>query len=240
MTYGENRERAFPQATVRSNVLRAVSVAAVLLAGSCAAPTNDATVFADGMRNHPITVAPHYQSIHLAFSDSSAGLSPEDGTQFASFVEQYLTRGDGAISISAPRGPNSAAAIAYFGEQLARMGVPRPRILVGTHDAGSGDGRVEIGYIVYGARTDTCGNWTQDAGDTADNLPMPDFGCSVQHNIAAMVADPRDLVAPRGMDAGDATRRETVVGTYEKAQATAAQKSPDQSAAVSSVTSSAQ
>src|SRR5271155_1899293 len=111
MTHFENHEQSFQYAAVRSNILRAVSVAAVLLAGSCAAPTNDATVFADGSRNHPITVAPHYQSIHLAFSDSSAGLSPEDGTQFASFVEQYLTRGDGAISISAPRGPNSSAAI---------------------------------------------------------------------------------------------------------------------------------
>jgi pilus assembly protein CpaD len=55
-----------------------------------------------------------------------------------------------------------------------------------------------------------------------------------------MVADPRDLVAPRGMDAGDATRRETVVGTYEKAQSTAAQKGPDQSGAVSSTTTGSQ
>ena len=173
-------------------------------------------------------------------SDSSAGLSPEDGTQFASFVDDYLARGDGAISVSAPRGPNSSAAIAYFGEQLAHMGVPRSRILVGTHDAASGDGRVEIGYIVYGARADACGNWSTDAADTANNLPMPDFGCSVQHNIAAMVADPRDLVAPRGMDAGDATRRETVVGTYEKAQSTSTQKTQDQSGSVSSVGGSGQ
>jgi pilus assembly protein CpaD len=221
-------------------LLQGACLAAMLLAGSCAAPTNDATVFADGLRNHPITVAPHYQSIHLAFSDSSAGLSPEDGTQFASFVEEYQARGDGAISISAPRGPNSSAAIAYFGEQLAHMGVSRSRILVGTHDTASGDGRVELGYIVYASRADSCGNWSVNAADTANNLPMPDFGCSVQHNIAAMVADPRDLVAPRGMDAGDATRRETVVGTYEKAQATSTQKTGEQSGAVSSVGGSGQ
>lgn len=214
------------------------SVAAVLLAGSCAAPTNDGTVFADGLRNHPITVAPHYETIRLAFSNSSAGLTPQDGTQFASFVADYLSRGDGALSISVPRGPNSSAAIAYFGDHLVQMGVPRARILVGTHDAASADARVEIGYIVYGAHTDPCGNWSQDASDTAANLPLPDFGCSIQHNIAAMVADPRDLVAPRGMDAGDATRRETVVGTYEKAQSTASQKSSSQSATLSDVGSS--
>lgn len=218
------------------NFMRAAALAAVLLAGSCAAPpSNDGTVFADGLRNHPITVAPHYQSIRVAFSNSEAGLTPEDGTQLASFVEDYLERGDGAISISAPRGPNSSAALAYFGEHLAHMGVPRNRILVATHDAGTGDGHVEIGYIVYSARTDPCQNWSQPPEDTATNLPMPDFGCSVQHNIAAMVSDPRDLVAPRGMDAGDATRRETVVGTYEKAQSTASAKSSSQSATLSDV-----
>ncbi|MGH6890311.1 MAG: CpaD family pilus assembly protein [Rhizomicrobium sp.] len=216
-------------------LLRAAAIAAILMAGSCAAPSNDRPVFADGLRNHPITVSPHFQSIRVAFSDASAGLSPQDGIELASFVEDYLSRGDGAISISAPRGPDSSADLAYFGEHLAHMGVPRTRILVGTHDAANGDTRVEIGYIVYAARTGPCGNWTQDASQSFDNLPMPDFGCSVQHNVAAMVADPRDLVAPRGMDAGDATRRETVVDTYEKAQSTGSAKNTAQTATLSDV-----
>lgn len=224
------------QSALRKNFVRSAAVAAVLLAGSCASPTNEAPVFADGLRNHPITVAPHYQSIRVAFSDPAAGLSPEDGARLSSFVDDYLARGDGALSVTAPHGPNSSAALAYVGDDLVHMGVPRSRILVGTHDAA--DLRVEVGYIAYSARTDACGNWTKDASDSFNNLPLPDFGCSVQHNVAAMVSDPRDLVAPRGMDAGDATRREAVVGTYEKAQTTGAQKSTDQTATLSGVGSS--
>ena len=223
-----------------AHLMQALSLCAVLLAGSCAAPTNDGTVFADGLRNHPITVAPHYETLRVAFSDASAGLSPEDGTKLASFVEDYLLRGDGAISVSAPSGPDSSAALSYFGEHLAHMGVPRPRILVGTHDSANGNTRVEIGYIVYAAKSDPCGNWTQDASDMAQNLPMPDFGCSNQHNLAAMVSDPRDLIAPRGMTPADATRRGTVIGTYEKAQSTASQKSQEQSANLSGVGSGGQ
>jgi pilus assembly protein CpaD len=215
-------------------VLQALSVAAVLLAGSCAAPTNDGTVFSDGLRNHPITVAPHYETVNVAFSDASAGLSPEDGTKLANFAEDYLMRGDGAISISAPKGPNSSAALSYFGEELAHMGVPRSRILVGTHDA-SGDTHVEIGYIAYGAKADACGNWSQNAAEMAQNIPLPDFGCSNQHNLAAMVSEPRDLMAPRGMTPADATRRGTVINTYEKAQSTASQKSQEQNASLSQV-----
>jgi pilus assembly protein CpaD len=64
---------------------------------------------------------------------------------------------------------------------------------------------------------------------------MPDFGCSVQQNIAAMVSDPRDLVTPRGMDPSDPTRRQTVLSTYEKGQTTQAQQTQKQSASVSDV-----
>jgi len=233
-------QQQMSQSALRRNLLRAASVAAVLLAGSCASPTNDGTVFADGLRNHPISVAPHFEAVRVAYSDPSAGLSPQDSAQLSMFVDDYLTRGDGEISISAPRGPDSSAALAYLGDSLVHMGVPRSRILVGTHDASNGDTRVEVGYIAYAARTDACGNWTEDASETAQNVPMPDFGCSNQHNLAAMVADPRDLSAPRGMGPGDATRRETVVGTYEKAQSTASQKSSAQSANLSSVGGSSQ
>jgi pilus assembly protein CpaD len=232
-SFGIQQQTGWP--TLQRNVLRAAAVAAVLLAGSCASTSNDGTVFADGLRNHPITVAPHFQAIRVAFSDPAAGLSPEDGAQLTVFVDDYLSRGGGQISVSAPRGPNSSAALAYLGDELAHMGVPRSRILVGTHDPANGDTRVEIGYIAYTARTDACGNWSEDARDTAQNIPLPDFGCSVQHNVAAMVADPRDLIAPRGMGPSDATRRQTVVGTYEKAQVTAAAKSAEQSATLSSV-----
>jgi len=228
-------QQQFSQYELRKNLLRGAAVAAVLLAGSCASPTNDGTVFADGLRNHPITVAPHYQAVRVAFSDPVAGLSPEDGSNLSAFVDEYLARGDGEISISAPRGPGSPAALAYLGDALVHMGVPRSRILVGTHDSANGDMRVEISYIAYGARTDACGNWSEDAHDTAQNLPMPDFGCSNQHNLAAMVSDPRDLAAPRGMGPSDATRRETVVGSYEKAQSTGQTKNAGQSAALSDV-----
>ena len=221
--------------SARKHLLRAAAIVSVLLAGSCASPSNDGTVFADGLRNHPITVTPHYQAMRVAFSDPAEGLSPQDGSNLSAFVDEYMARGDGEITISAPRGPNSSAALAYLGDSLVRMGVPRSHILVGTHDPANGDTRVEVGYIAYGARTDGCGNWSEDASDTAQNIPLPDFGCSNQHNLAAMVSDPCDLVAPRGMGPGDATRRETVVGTYEKAQSTAATKSAEQSATLSGV-----
>jgi pilus assembly protein CpaD len=206
------------------DILRFASIASLLLAGSCAAPFNDGSnQVTDPAFNHPISVEPSYHSIKLPFSATDAGLMPEDAAHFSVFVAEYLNSGNGAISITAPAGGN--AAIGYFGERLASLGVPRDRILVGTKQTGDGDNRVEIGYVGYKAHVENCDDpWSKDWSDTSDNQPTANFGCSVQRNIAAMVADPRDLVQPRTMDASDAARRNTVMGHYEKGEVTQADK----------------
>jgi pilus assembly protein CpaD len=226
------------------DIVRFASLAALLLAGSCAAPSGDGPgPVSDPAANHPIMVEPSMHTIKLPFSASNAGLMPEDAAHFSVFVQEYLSSGNGAISITAPSGANANAAIGYFGERLASLGVPRDRILVGTKPQEGGDARVEIGYVGYNAHVEGCagGNdWSKDWADTMDNQPTPSFGCAVQSNIAAMVADPRDLVQPRTMDASDATRRSTVMGHYEKGEVTqadkhTADKAVEQSGASSSI-----
>jgi pilus assembly protein CpaD len=218
------------------NILRYASVAAVLLAGSCTGPMNELTLSNDGAVNHPITVAPHYNTIKLPFSAANAGLLPDEEARFEDFVAGYLAHASGSISISPPAGADAPAAIRYFAERLAALGVSRSRIMVGTHQAG-GDGQVEIGYVGYVAEVDPCGDWSKDLDQTAANQSAPNFGCATQHNIAAQVADPRDLIQPQAVSAGDATRRSTALGNYEKGKVTAADKNQDQSAKVSDVTS---
>lgn len=218
------------------NILRYASIGAVLLAGSCAAPFNDGSALSnDGAVNHPISVAPQSVDLKLSFSAPDAGLLPEDAAQLNQFVADYLQHGNGSISVSVPAGSNSPAAISYFGERLASMGVPRSRILVGTHDVTNGDARVDVNYITYVAHTKPCGDWSTNLANTASNESSPNFGCAVQQNIAAMVADPRDLLQPRSMTAADAVRRNAVLDNYEKGKVTSADKTADQSAKVSDV-----
>jgi pilus assembly protein CpaD len=205
--------------------LRFAAVAAVMLAASCAAPINDGTgLSSDGAANHPITVEPHAQTIKLSFSAPDAGLMPDDAARFEAFVDAYRDHGDGAISVTVPSGPDASATISYFGQKLASAGVAPERILVGTREVVNGDRRVEIGYIAFTARTAPCGDWSESLADTSANATAPDFGCSVQQNIAAQIADPRDLMRPRDETASDAVRRATVTDKYEKGQITQADK----------------
>jgi pilus assembly protein CpaD len=215
------------------DIFRVASLLAVLAAGSCASPNDAGTLMDDPTANHPIQVLPNYHTLRVGFSGSDAGLMPDDAQRFDAFVADYMQHGNGAISVSAPAGRDTSVAIEYFGERLVAAGVPRERILVGTKD--SGDGKVELGYIGYQASAGACGDWSANLAFTLDNQVSPNLGCAVQHNIAAQVADPRDLIAPRTMGPGDAARRATVYDNYKAGKPTGAQHSSEQSGSVSEV-----
>lgn len=203
--------------------LRGLSLAAVLLAGSCAGPEhNPGGTFEDGDVNHPITVEPSYKSLKLSYSPG--GLSSTDAALLQAFVRDYNEHGNGSIAVSAPANEDSRGAVTWFADQINALGVSRDHILVATHGAPASDMRVEINYVAYQAHTAECGDWSEDLAYTLDNTTPKNFGCSVQHNIAAMVSDPRDLMSPRPMDGSDANRRAAVVGHYEKGEATQSAK----------------
>ena len=47
------------------------------------------------------------------------------------------------------------------------------------------------------AKVEDCGDWSESVANTETNEMMPNHGCAVQANIAAMAAYPQDLVHPR-------------------------------------------
>jgi pilus assembly protein CpaD len=207
------------------NLLRATALVATVLGAACSAPVNGPEVgFADGARNHPILVEPSYQSIKLFYSPADRGLTPVDAARLENFVDDYRAHGNGSIAISAPAGVNASLPLNYLTQRINEMGVSRDKIMVSSHDTPTGDLRIEINFVSYLARTDECGDWSEDVSKVFNNSTAANFGCSVQQNIAAMVADPRDLMGPREMDMGNAARRATVIGKYQQGLVTQAEK----------------
>lgn len=70
-----------------------------------------------------------------------------------------------------------------------------------------GSDRYPIKVVNGKAVTKPCGDWSEDAGSTLSNQPMKNHGCAVQHNIAAMVAEPEDMVTPDKMGPVDSSLR---------------------------------
>lgn len=204
-------------------LFRTAAVLSLLVAGSCSAVNDGATISEDGARNHPITVEPSYRDLKVQFAGGE-GMSADDAIKFDAFLNDYRTHGNGSLGISVANGAAAHNAITYFAERAAASGISRDKILVSTHDVANGDTRVDVSYIAYKASADSCGDWSEDLSFTMENQTSKNFGCAVQHNIAAQVADPRDLLGPREAGPADTARRAVTVELYEKGAPSAAQK----------------
>lgn len=213
-------------------IFRGCTALAALLVAACASPVNGPEDNLPVETRFPITVEPQMQALRLPFN-AARGLDPAATAELDRFARDYLENGSGTIAVSASRGnPNAAGAIA---DRLAGLGVPRDRIAIGTSEAADAAATVSISYIRYQARAESCGNWPVNLGYTSANKPSPNFGCASQHNLAAMVADPRDLVSPKALEPGDAQRQLTILDKYRKGETTVAAKTLEQSGAVAEV-----
>lgn len=66
-----------------------------------------------------------------------------------------------------------------------------------------------------------CPNWTVPSQPNFQNAQITGFGCSVNSNMAAMVANPEDLIhGQEGSGVGDARTATKAVDTYRKATPT--------------------
>ena len=67
------------------------------------------------------------------------------------------------------------------------------------------------------------------------NLPYPNLGCATQSNLAAVVANPRDLLEPRASTPRSSERRDVVWDKYIKGEPTGAEKAEEEKTTVSEV-----
>ena len=216
-----------------SNVLRAcIAAAALAVAAACSTPVaNGPEQVFDINQRFPISVQPRMMTLRLLYNGQAA-LDQDAIGQIARFAGDYLSHGSGSIAVVPPSG--NAAVSNLVVNQLLESGVSRNQIMVGAGNAGPSDD-IRLTFIRYVAESPACGNWSTNLGFTAGNTLPPDFGCTTQHNIAAMVADPRDLLSPDTTGQADAQRRLTVLDKYRTGQPTPAEKTDAQSVVISNV-----
>ena len=210
---------------ITQNGLRIASLLAVLLAGSCAGvqPDDQPTTLWRRRRRQPS----HHGRAHLSRDEAShtaRTLSATDQRAISTaFVDDYIARGNGAISVSVPASADSRAVITALGERLADLGVPRSRILVGAQNLAGSDGRVEVGYIELSRRIPSpaaTGRRTPASRSKTRRCPISAAPCSTtsppRSPIRAISMQPAASAPP------DATRRMQVFNNYEQGQTTAA------------------
>lgn len=73
---------------------------------------------------------------------------------------------------------------------------------------------VRVGYARLEAVGPSCADRWEDLTVNGHNQSAATFGCAVTANIAAQIADPRDLLAPNPVDPADARRRVSKATSY--------------------------
>lgn len=217
-----------------STVYRASAIFLAFLACACTTPSwNSVGPGEYYALRFPVTVSPTMRTLRVPFDGSGAGEDVNSSVQLQGFIREYMAQGVGAISVSAPEGREESAS--DYVEKLVVMGVPRTRIMTGTDPEPRASTEILVSFVRYVAESTQCGDWSVNLGRTSSNAPSPNFGCATQNNIAAMVADPRDLIALGRLGPDDVTRRVTIIDKYREGTPTPAEKTAEQSAAVSQV-----
>ena len=103
--------------------------------------------------------------------------------------------------------------------RLETEGVREAQIHIEPGDETTG-AAVAVAFNSYAADGPRCGREWTSFTHSSDNVANSNFGCATTANLAAMIANPADLAAPRAEDPADAGRREQVISKYRAGQVT--------------------
>jgi pilus assembly protein CpaD len=182
----------------------------------------------DYRQRHPIAIQEANRSVDVFVGNSRGGLTASQRADVIGLAQTWLREGTGSINADVPVGtPNARAAADSFREiqaLLASAGVPPRGIIVRNYhpDDPRQLATIRLNYPKIIATAGPCGLWPEDLGPSIknpsylDNKPYYNLGCSYQHNLAAMVDNPADLVQPRSETPPYTARRVTAYEKYKK------------------------
>jgi pilus assembly protein CpaD len=194
----------------------------------------------DPTERHPILVSQQPQTMSVSVARGSGGLSEAQRGQLLSFASRWRAAdaGNSKLVIQAPSGgANEVAAMRAVHEirqVLSDNGFAETAIAVEAYSSeGAAQPPIRVSYLRYVAEGPQCGQWTQNLAWEPQNLPHVNLGCATQKNLAAMVANPADLLGPRSETDRSGERRDAQWEKYIKGDITGAKKSEEEKVKVS-------
>lgn len=220
-----------------------------LLLGACTHAREEVTAsIPDDYRlRHPIAIQEADQTIHIFVGNGRGGLSASQRAEVTALAQTWLREGTGAVVIEMPaRTPNARAAgdaLREIKSLFAASGVPPHGVVVRNYQPADSQqfAPINLNYPRITAVAGPCGVWPEDIGPSVknksylENKQYWNFGCANQRNLAAMVANPSDLVQPRSEAPVYTARRNVVLDKYRKGDSTATTYSDADKGKISSV-----
>jgi pilus assembly protein CpaD len=200
--------------------------------------TEQAAAYPDDYHErHPITLKEREHTVEVFVGRNRGGLNPSQRADVLSFAQLWRREASSGIIVDVPysRLIDRAAADSMRDVQsiLAASGVPRNAVSVRPYKPSDATlASIKLNYAKLAADAGPCGLWPHDLGTSLDatyteNRPYWNLGCASQRNLAAMVANPEDLVQPRGESPAYAPRRSVAIDHYRKGEPPSGTNPPD-------------
>lgn len=236
----------FPSSSGRTPVWRIGLLGVATLAlGACsglhsASGTHDPR-FVNYDQRHALSLQQQEATLPLLVGANATHLTSGDRTALRGFMQTYSAQGEGALRIRIPEGSQNAhaatQALADIHDVVSQSGGNPSAVRVERYQVGNPHAHAPI-LVIYDrleAVTNPCGTWADPFNPPLEQSDYYNFGCASQANLGAALADPRDLIRPRGVGHPDAGRRAEVLAAYRRGEPTATQTSDDAEAAVAEV-----
>lgn len=205
---------------MRKDALMVKKLTAVLLASAvaaCSTPNNGPSSRGLTSVNEPVLSRATFTIDLAAFGGV---LPPEEAARLDGWFRSLdLGYGD-SIFVDGAFADGARAQVAQLAGRYGLMVLPAAPVTAGLVP----DGTVRVVVARTRAEVAGCPNWTGPSQSNFDNRAMSNYGCAVNSNLAAMVANPEDLFHGReGTGVGDALTASKAVDYYRKAEPTGKQ-----------------
>lgn len=212
---------------MKATLSRYVAIAAVLsLSGALAAcagmTAGDPSAPLTPISRYALQVEPGLDRIALAVHDT--GLSATQERALHDLAARHRAAGSGAIVIQAPGGNDPAAAAQAWAARatLQAAGVPDDLIQVSAYAAPDSRAPILAGFETLTAHLPNCALEQGPREGRFSNASTLGMGCAVTANMAAQIANPRDIIQPRAMPPAETGRAATVFANYRQGDRTSA------------------
>ncbi len=211
---------------IPSRSITMVSLLAAALVTGCASAGKDNMVVGttpdDYRSRHPIVVSESETVEDIPISGNMRELSFRDRNVVSDFAGRFRRTGGRSMQVMVPsQSANEAAARRISAQVVAALideDINRSQIAVVSYHAGnhSNSAPIRISFLALAANVGQCGVWNENIAGNSENRQYRNFGCATQNNLAKIIANPADLIGPRGESTIDATRRDVVITNWRE------------------------
>ncbi len=207
----------------------AITLSAALVACQSGPEGGASNIMLEGtpLDRHEIGVRQATEVLEIQLDPAYPTLKRSDLMNLERFVAGYRDRGHGPLIMAMPEnGPDQQLAVeaVKVARELAwEKGVAWEAIQGSAYDARGRRAPIVLAFDVYEAVAPDCQSLANyDLADISGNNSLGYLGCSVRFNLAAMLADPADLLGNRELGPRDQGRVSVIMEAYRKGEVTGA------------------